>query len=64
MMSTDCYLLQKNATVDYFTDVDNVKVFGYLSYCEDEIIDSGKECDGSVTNTYEEYRVICTMIEF
>ncbi len=60
MMSTDRYLLQNNATVDYFTDVDNVKIFGYEQYCGDEVIDSGEECDGSVANTCEEYGVTCT----
>ena len=57
--STGCCLLQKEGTVDYFTDEENVKIFGYQSYCGDDVVDAGEECDGPLSVTCKDFLSPC-----
>jgi hypothetical protein len=53
--STGCCLIVKSGEVDYHTDEDNVKIFGYTKYCGDDIIDSNEVCDGNYLGTCADY---------
>ena len=59
--STGCCLIAKNGAVDYFTDENNVKIFGYQHICGDGVVDLGEQCDGSVSATCADY-VTCSGI--
>ncbi len=57
--STGCCLMVKYADVGFYTDEENVKIFGYLPYCGDDIINNGEQCDGADSITCEEYGMTC-----
>ncbi|MGV8169543.1 MAG: hypothetical protein ACP5N3_05805, partial [Candidatus Nanoarchaeia archaeon] len=58
--STGCCLLNKDGTVGYFTDEENVKIFGIPQVCGDNLITPPEFCDGWVNGTCEDYGVSCT----
>ena len=47
-MDTACCYIAQNGGVGYYTDPNNVRIFGYHAYCGDGIVDSGETCDGSI----------------
>jgi len=51
---TACCLIAKDASVAYFTDENNVRIFGFQPVCGDGVISSqapyNEQCDGPITN--------------
>jgi len=57
--STGCCLIEYHSEVDYYTHPDNVKIFGYKSYCGDGIVDDGEECDGNNVGSCADNGAVC-----